>query len=242
MSAPTDKVQSNTPALHETTEKAKGVKEMKIVTRIGHTKTWVSKMMKTKFPVKLVSGVTLGALFLGVVVGFPFGFGSTGANDPKDSTISANVSGSSHTYQPVDREVAGYRDASKPLDVGPAITGKTLSRDEVTEFFGKDVVDALGYEVLTTRLSQYYADGQLSNREMESLDHEIGMLLAAAADKSSEARVAYNREIDRLEQRVTALLSDARSNPSTNLASLDREIKRLDDQTDMLRLAATEQQ
>jgi hypothetical protein len=211
---------------------------MKNVTRIGHTKTWVSKMMKTKFPVKLVSGVTLGALFLAVVVGFPFGFGSTGANDPKDSAISANVSGSAHTYQPVDREVAEYRDASKPLDVSPAITGKALSRDEVAEFFGKDVVDALGYEVLNTRLSQYYADGRLSNRDMENLDHEIGMLLAAAADKSSKARVAYNREIDRLERRITSLLSDARSDPSTNLPSLDREIKRLDDRMETLRQAA----
>jgi hypothetical protein len=259
MSAPTDKVQSYMPAFHETTEKAMEVKEMKIVTPIGHTKTWVSKMMKTKFPVKLVSGVTLGALFLGVVVGFPFGFGSTGANDPKDSAVSANVSGSSQT-NPVEvasptvedfpedawrADAPYYDDFQAEGESSPTSYEQQRAADsiqDVTDFFGEDVVAALGYGVLAAKLDHYQADGSLKSKDLERLDQEIDVLMMAAAQKSSEARATYNREIDRLEQRITSLLSDARSNPKTNLVSLSREIDPLDDQVETLRQAAMPQQ
>src|SRR5919106_1975413 len=51
---------------------------------------------------------------------------------------------------------------------------------DVTKFFGEDVVAILGYKVLIARLNQYAVDGHLSSTDMEHLDHEIDMMLLAA--------------------------------------------------------------
>lgn len=113
---------------------------------------------------------------------------------------------------------------------------------DVTAFFGEDVVAALGYEVLTARLNQYQADGELTSRDIEHLDDEIDMMLVAAASKSSAARAAYNRQVERLEEKISSLLAEASRNPSTNMLQLNREIDRLDDQINMLQLAALQKQ
>lgn len=114
---------------------------------------------------------------------------------------------------------------------------------EVTEFFGEDVVAALGHEVLDAKLNQYQADGPLTSRKMERLDDEIDMMLVAAANKSSEDRAAYNRQVERLERKISSILAEAsHSPPSTNMSRLSREVERLDYQINVLQLAAMQQQ
>jgi hypothetical protein len=113
-----------------------------------------------------------------------------------------------------------------------------ISLQDVTEFFGEDVVAALGYDVLVVRLNHYQADGPLTSRDMEHLDQDVDILLEAAANQSSGARAAYHREIGRLKEKISSMLAEASQNPSTNMSQLNREIERLDNQIDMLRLAA----
>jgi hypothetical protein len=220
--------------------KATEVIEMKIIGHFGLAKIRVSDCVKTRFPLKLVSGVALGALFLTAVVGFPFD--STDAVDSADSAAGADVNDPSNVQHQVEHQTLGYQDVPKSQGAATVPPMKTISRDGVTEFFGEDVVAALGHEVLIARLGQYGAYGQLSSRDMERLDQEIDMLMRAAANESSEARAAYSREMKRLEQKIATMLSEAKSKPTGNLVGLDRKIQRLDERIETLRQAATQHQ
>jgi hypothetical protein len=59
---------------------------------------------------------------------------------------------------------------------------------DVTRFFGEDVAAALGYELLIARLDHFQADGPMTSRKMERLDHEIDTLLIAAEPGGCQVR------------------------------------------------------
>ena len=261
MSAPANRNQSKVRAARQELVKVMENTEMKSVERFSKANHWIYKNLRLSRFAKITASVAVVGLTLAIIVSIPFG--NTGASAPASNIGSGKVVSQSFESQTLS-DLHPVSEEQTPNDI--VIDRESPPKEEIIGFFGESVVAVLGYDVLAAKLDSAWP---LTNQEIERIDAEVDLMLAAAAAKpatspqllsrevarlddqidmvllnavyqTTETNEAARHEIKRLEQEVDAALLVTSQDSSVNLQQVNREIERLDHQIEAIREAQTQ--
>jgi len=259
MSAPANRNQSKVRAARQELVKVMEDIEMKSVERFSKANHWIYKNLRLIRFAKITAGVAVVGLTLAIIVSIPFG--NTGASAPASNIGSGKVVSQSFESQTLS-DLHPVSEEQTPNDI--VIDRESPPKEEIIDFFGESVVAVLGYDVLAAKLDSAWpltnqeieridaevdlmlaaakpaTSPQLLSREVARLDDQIDMVLLNAVYQTTETNEAAQYEIKRLEQEVDAALLVASQDSSVNLQQVNHEIERLDHQIEAIREAQTQ--
>lgn len=184
---------------------------MKTIARINRAKNWIVRGLKAPLSWRLVAGAALGALFLAVVVGFPYG--STDVSVPSDTAVSNRPSDneqrttdSTHERLEVREDVTNHGTVRRPRYHQQRVVDSLKERQEVQQLPGR-MTDSAAIVVGDL----YRVDGASLHSEtdffgegaVEVLGYEV--LMARLNNYQADGSLS-SRDLERLDLEIDLLL------------------------------------